>query len=270
MVTRVLRGSIQAAFSARCMKKTPLKLNDPMKLNDHVAIVTGAGSGIGAAISAALAQYGCQVIAVGRRRSALEETKKRFPDTIDAVAADVADRNSVDKVVAFASEKYGRIDVLVNSAGTNTVDRATASVSPEEWHRIFQVNATGAFNCIQTVLPMMRQQSRGTIINISSVAGRRAIPLGGVAYNASKFAMTALGTTVGEEERANGIRVTNIFPGEVETPILDTRPVAVSAEHRAKILQPEDVAESVLLVCTLPSRARVPELVIVPTIQSFI
>jgi NADP-dependent 3-hydroxy acid dehydrogenase YdfG len=241
-----------------------------MSLEDRIAIVTGAGSGIGAAIAVALAEDGCRVIAVGRRASALEETARRVPDRIDPVATDVVDRSAVEKLIASTIDKHGRIDVLVNSAGTNTVDRATASVSPEEWHRIFQVNATGAFNCIQTVLPMMRQQSRGTIINISSVAGRRAIPLGGVAYNTSKFAMTALGTTVGEEERANGIRVTNIFPGEVETPILDTRPVAVSAEHRARILQPEDVAQSVLLVCTLPSRARVPELVIVPTIQSFI
>lgn len=241
-----------------------------MKLKDCVAIVTGAGSGIGAAISVSLAENGCQVIAVGRRVAALEETKNRFRDRIDTLAADVANRDAVDAVIASTSEKYGRVDVLVNSAGTNTVERATANISPEDWHRIIQVNATGAFNCIQATLPMMRQQSRGTIINISSVAGRRAIPLGGVAYNASKFAMTALGATVGEEERENGIRVTNIFPGEVETPILDARPVAVSSEHRAQILQPEDVAEAVLLACTLPSRARIPELVIVPSIQSFV
>ena len=116
----------------------------------------------------------------------------------------------------------------------------------------------------------MRKQGGGTIVNISSVAGKRAIPLGGVAYNASKFAMTALGTTVGEEEKEHGIRVTNIYPGEVETPILDARPVPVSVEHRAKILQPEDVASAVLLACTLPARARIPELVIVPTTQSFV
>ena len=116
----------------------------------------------------------------------------------------------------------------------------------------------------------MREQKRGTIINIASVAGRRAIPLGGVAYNASKFAMTALGSTVGEEEKGNGIRVTNIHPGEVETPILDARPVPVSAEHRAKILQPDDLADAVLMVVKLPPRARVPELVIVPTTQTFV
>ncbi len=166
-------------------------------------------------------------------------------------------------------ESFGRLDVLVNSAGTNTVTRAAAEVSLEEWERILKVNATGAFNCIQAVIPQMRAQAGGTIVNISSVAGRRAIPLGGVAYNASKFAMTALGTTVGEEEKDHGIRVTNIYPGEVETPILDARPVPVSAEHRARILQPGDVAQAVLLACTLPPRARIPELVIVPTIQSF-
>jgi len=120
------------------------------------------------------------------------------------------------------------------------------------------------------VLPGMRERQDGLIINISSTSGLRSAPLGGVGYNASKFAMSALGTAVGEEERGNGIRVTNIYPGEVETPILLNRPTPVSDEHRARILQPEDVAAAVLMVLQLPRRARVADLTILPTTQSFV
>jgi NADP-dependent 3-hydroxy acid dehydrogenase YdfG len=106
-------------------------------------------------------------------------------------------------------------------------------------------------------------------VNICSIAGKRASVLGGVAYSASKFAMTALGGTVALEEGRHGIRVTTIFPGEVETPILDRRPVPVSAEHRARILQPADVADAVLMIACLPPRAHVPELIIKPTSQDY-
>ena len=235
-----------------------------------IAIVTGAGSGIGAAITNALANQNYLVFAVGRREKALQETAVKNSQFIRVRPLDVGDRQAVDHLVVSIVEEFGRVDCLVNSAGTNTVNRTAASVSLDDWNRILHVNTTGAFNCIQSVIPQMRKQGGGTIVNISSVAGKRAIPLGGVAYNASKFAMTALGATIGEEEKGHGIRVTNIFPGEVETPILDARPVPVSAEHRAKILQPEDVASAVWLVCSLPPRARVPELVIVPTTQSYV
>ena len=135
---------------------------------------------------------------------------------------------------------------------------------------MLDINVSGAFHCSQVVLPQMRGRRDGIIINISSIAGLRSAPLGGVGYNASKFAMTALGIACGDEERVNGIRVTNIYPGEVETPILEHRPTPVTDEHRARILQPEDVAAAVLMVVQLPARARVSELTIIPTSQSFI
>ena len=112
-------------------------------------------------------------------------------------------------------------------------------------------------------LPAIRRRT------VSSVSGIRASKLGGVAYSASKFAMAALGTAVALEEGVNGIRVTNVFPGEVDTPILESRPVKVSDEHRARILQPEDVAAAVLMIACLPPRAHIAELIIKPTTQDF-
>ena len=241
-----------------------------MRLQDQVAIVTGAGSGIGAETAVSLAMEGCRVLAIGRRQETLDGTVARNPERIAAAAVDVTDRAAIEATVADTLSQYGRIDILVNSAGVNIVKRTSSETSPEDWDFVINVNATGAFHCIQSVLPQMQNQGGGTIVNISSVAGRRSGPLGGLAYNASKFAMSAVGITVGEEHKDDGVRVTNIYPGEVETPILDRRPVPVSAEHRARILQPEDVAAACLLACTLPSRARIPELVIVPTSQSFV
>nr|MBC8290904.1 SDR family NAD(P)-dependent oxidoreductase [Planctomycetota bacterium] len=123
--------------------------------------------------------------------------------------------------------------------------------------------------CLGAVWPEVRERKDGIVLDLCSVAGIRSSPLGGVVCTASNFAMDALGRSVGEEERENGIRVTTIYPGEVETPILDKRPNPVSAEHRARILQPEDLAAAALMVAQLPPRARVPELAIIPTSQSF-
>jgi NADP-dependent 3-hydroxy acid dehydrogenase YdfG len=145
-----------------------------------------------------------------------------------------------------------------------------AEMRPEQWDQVLAANATGAYNCTHAVLPQMRARRDGLIINISSIAGKRASALGGVAYAASKFAMAALGTAVANEENKNGIRVTNVYPGEVNTPILDNRPTPVSDEHKAAILQPEDVAALVVTIACLPPRAHVAELIIKPTRQEYV
>jgi NADP-dependent 3-hydroxy acid dehydrogenase YdfG len=131
------------------------------------------------------------------------------------------------------------------------------------------INATGAYNCMHAVLPGMRTRRDGLIINMDSISGQRASVLGGVAYCASKFALTALGTCVALEEGQNGSRVTSVCPGEVDTPLLDGRPTPVGAEHRSRILQAEDIAAAVLMVACLPARAHVHELVIKPTWQDY-
>ena len=145
-----------------------------------------------------------------------------------------------------------------------------SELAPGDWDKVIAINATGAFNCMHFGLPLMRPHRTGLVINISSTSGTRAAPLGGLAYNASKFAMAAIGTSASEDERGNGIRVTTIFPGEVDTPILDDRPVPPDADHRAKILKPADIAAITVAIAKLPPLAHVPELVIKPIGQSFI
>ncbi len=241
-------------------------------LQGKVAVVTGGGTGIGAAVAVALAEEGAKVVVTGRREEKLQEAAAKFSGEpkILCRASDVGDRESANALFAWVKENVGPVDILVSSAGINVPKRSMADCSPEDWDKVMRVNATGAYNAMYAVLPDMRKKKDGVIVNISSVAGIRASVLGGVAYSASKFAMAALGLTVAEEERLHGIRVTNIYPGEVETPILDQRPVPVTQEHRARILQPEDVAEAVLMVVKLPPRASVPELTIKPTTQSFV
>jgi NADP-dependent 3-hydroxy acid dehydrogenase YdfG len=242
-----------------------------MKLSGKTALITGGATGIGFGIAAALADEGCRVAIAGRREEKLREAAEKYRGATPLLthAVDVADRASVARLFQWAAEKLGPVDILVNGAGLNVVHRLLAETMPEEWDRLMTINATGAFNCLQAVLPQMRERRDGLVINISSIAGKRAHRLGGVAYCASKFAMTALGTFASIEEGRNGIRVTNIYPGEVDTPILENRPTPVTAEHRARILQAEDVAAAVVMIACLPPRAHVAELVIKPTTQEY-
>lgn len=239
-------------------------------LSGKKVVVTGGGTGIGAGIAGALAAAGCQVVIGGRRQSTLDQVCETIQANIHGHVLDVACRDSVRSFFQFVGQTIGTVDILVNSAGVNIVNRTMAAMQPEDWDRVLQVNATGAYNCMLRVLPEMRQRGDGLIVNISSIAGKRAASLGGIAYCASKFAMTALGTAVSNEVRQEGVRVTNVYPGEVNTPILDNRPTPVSDQHKAAILQPEDVAAMVVAVCRLPPRAHVPEIVIKPTIQEWL
>lgn len=242
-------------------------------LEGKVAVVTGGGTGIGAGIATALARAGCRVAVLGRRLEPLEQLADSVSDAarrIECRTLDVAQREEVDRVFSELVESMGPIDILVNSAGMNIQKRTMAEMDPADWDQVMRVNATGAYNTTHAVLPSMRQRRTGLVVNISSVAGKRAIQLGGVVYAASKFAMTALGTAVSNEVREEGVRITNVYPGEVNTPILDRRPVPVSDEHRQAILQPEDVGNMVVAIASLPPRAHVPEIVIKPTRQEWV
>jgi NADP-dependent 3-hydroxy acid dehydrogenase YdfG len=242
-----------------------------MGLQEKTAVVTGGATGIGQAIADRLAHAGARVLIGGRRldrlRAAAETIKGQWP--VRVCECDVTDRESVSTFFQWANARIGAIDILVNAAGANIKNRSIADMRPEQWDELLAVNVTGAYNCMAAVLPGMRERRDGLIINISSISGLRASKLGGVAYSASKFAMAGLGAAVALEEAEKGIRVSNVFPGEVDTPILDERPTPVTAEHRARILKPEDVAAAVLMIAQLPPRAHVPQLVIKPTLQEF-
>jgi NAD(P)-dependent dehydrogenase (short-subunit alcohol dehydrogenase family) len=239
-------------------------------LKDKNALVIGGGSGMGAAVAVALAEAGARVTIAGRRLEKLEEVTGLSVIEIQTRTVDVSDRVSLDALFSWFDEESGDLDILVNAAGINVPKRSMAELAPDDWDAVLKVNLTGAYDCLRMALDRMRPRKYGLVVMINSVSGKRSNPLGGVAYNASKFGMTGLGSCVAEEERENGIRITNVFPGEVNTPILDQRPVPPSAEHRAEILQPQDIAEAVMMLARLHPRAHIPELVIKPTSQSYV
>lgn len=241
-------------------------------LKGKTVAVTGGGTGIGAGIAKILAENGCRVVIGGRRIGKLEEVADSVDseEKIRCHVLDVAQPESIQDFFAITRDNLGDVDILVNSAGINIQKRTMAEMDPADWDRVLQINATGAYRCIHEVLPGMRKRRDGLVINISSVAGKRAISLGGIVYCASKFAMTALGTAISNEVREEGVRITNVYPGEVNTPILENRPTPVSQEHKDSILQPEDIASIVLSICQLPPRANVPEVVIKPTTQEWV
>ncbi len=241
-------------------------------LNGKVAWVTGAGSGIGQAAAGALAAAGAQVVLSGRRKEALDETAAMIGQAGgEGVAArlDVADLEAVQATAGMIEERFGRLDLLLNNAGINVAKRHWDDQDLDDWDRLIRINVNGVQYCVSAVLPMMRRQQEGLIINIASWAGRYNSYVAGPAYGASKHAVLALNATINIEECRNGIRACAICPAEVATPILDRRPVPVPAEVRAKMLQPEDLAETILFVARMPARACVNEILISPTWNRF-
>jgi NAD(P)-dependent dehydrogenase (short-subunit alcohol dehydrogenase family) len=243
-------------------------------------VVTGGSRGIGRAIALRLAAEGAAVaVNYATNAAAADEvvaTVRAAGGDAFAVRADIGDRPKIAAMFAAIDAELarrgrdGRIDVLVNNAGANVKNRALKEMDPATWDRQVAVNLNSVFYCMHAVLPQMRERGAGLVINISSTSGKRAGPLGGAAYSAAKFGVAALGICAGVEERDVGIRVTTIFPGEVDTPILVNRPTPPTEEHRAKILRPEDVAEAVAFVAALPPRAHVPELIIKPATQVYV
>ena len=236
--------------------------------NKHV-VVTGGATGIGFAIANLFSQSGAKVAIGSRRDVAIADAMRASGGNLLGHTVDIAKRSSVESFFEWVAKNLGQVDILVNAAGVNIRDRAIDSMTPDQWDQIMAINATGAYNCIYLVLPQMRARQNGMIINISSVAGKRAIALGGAAYSASKFAMSALGTCVSNEVGSENIRVTNVYPGEVNTPLLEQRPTPVSDQHRQTILVPEDIAQVVVGLACLPARVHVPEIVIKPVSQQY-
>ncbi len=236
------------------------------RLEGKVAIVTGASSGMGWATAVAFAREGAKVVATARRRGRLDELVALIAgergDAV-AVAGDIAKRDQVDAVVHAAAQRFGRVDILANIAGINTTNHELATVTQRDWDETIAINLTGAFNCTQAVLPVMRRQRDGLIVHVSSVSGKWG-DVSGAAYQASKHGLAGLAYATMFEERLNGVRVTLIFPGLCDTPILATRPVPDSRERLDAMMKPEDIAETCVYVASLPARAYVAELVMMP------
>ncbi len=235
-------------------------------LKDQVVLIVGGGTGIGLALGQAFASEGCRVVLAARTAAALEAAARlpEFGGRALIRACDAADRAQVAELVAWTTGHAGPIDILVYAAGVNVPKRTFADLDPADFDRVMAINSTGAFNCIHAVLPAMRARKRGTIFNVVSLGGIQMLQLAGLPYSASKYAQAAIGSFANLEALGDGVRVTNIIPGETETPILAKRPVPPSAEQRARMLQPEDVAAMAVAVAKLPPRATVPEIVITP------
>lgn len=237
-----------------------------------VAWVTGGGTGIGLGIATALATDGYAVYISGRRSELLQtaaDSLNGVEGSMIPLPLDVTDRASVAKARDLILDATDRLDVLVACAGINLPHRSVVDTTPEDWQSIMDINATGAFLCFDAVVPHMIELRRGLIINIASVAGLRALAMAGVAYSASKFAQRALGMAAANELAQHGIRVTNIYPGEVETPILDMRPEPPPPERRAQMVQPDEIGQVVSLIAKLPATCHISELVIKPRYQEY-
>jgi NADP-dependent 3-hydroxy acid dehydrogenase YdfG len=239
------------------------------KSSTPLAVVTGAGSGVGRATTHLFAREGWNVVLLGRRAEALAETIKLAPAAarkrLLAQPCDLGDADAIGAMARAVLKRFGRIDVLVNAAGANIPKRSLGELSRADYVAVMDANINGVLTMVQAFLPAMRAQQSGTIVNVGSEAGKLASPKAGAAYVISKFGLTGLTQSINFEERPNGLRACCIFPGDINTPLLNKRPVPPTAEMRARMMQPEDIAACVWFAATLPARATVEEILVRPS-----
>jgi short-subunit dehydrogenase len=233
------------------------------------ALITGASSGIGKATALAFASEGIDVILVSRtmdKLAAVVDAAQNLGVEASGYAVDLGNVSSIRaKMTAIAQDIRnigGNIDILVNNVGMGyTANLSETSLS--DWQRVIDLNLTGVFQCIMGILPSMRANGAGTIINVVSIAGKQAFPNWG-AYCVSKAGLMALSQTLALEERSHGIRVTAICPGSVNTGLWDSETVNADFD-RSSMLTPEIVAASILYTVLLPKAAVVDELTLMPS-----
>lgn len=228
----------------------------------QVTVVTGGGKGIGAAIAQRLAELGMEVVVCGRSLSTLEKTAKTIQGEGGKCTPMVCDLSQVKSVEEFAVEvgrRFPRVDVLVNNAGVGSFNAPLHELSPEEWNRVMDTNLRGVYLMIRAFAPGMVKQLGGHIINISSLAGKNALPKG-AAYAASKWGLNGLTYSVAEELRPFGIRVAVICPGSVNTELSPH-----VGKDPAKMLQPDDVAHAVVMLVTQQPQSFASEILLRPT-----
>ena len=233
-----------------------------MRLSGHVALVTGAGRGIGRAVAMAFAREGARVVLAarsGRELSALQREIEAAGGVALAVPTDVRQEPAVAALVSRALADSGRIDCLVTAAGLATFG-PVADIKTEEWDQLMAVNLRGVFLACRAVLPTMVAQRRGTIINIGSVVTSRTLT-GSAGYTATKYGILGFSRVLAEEMRSHGVRVGVLSAGATDTPLWDAM---ASPPDRSKMLRPEQIAEAALLMATVPAGATLEELTLLP------
>ena len=231
-------------------------------LNGQVAVITGAGRGIGAAIARTLASLGATAVLCGRTQATLDETARTIVGAggkTEVIPCDVTVLHQVEYAAARIESTFGRLDILVNNAGVGGFTEALHNLTPEEWDRILNTNLRGVYYTIRAFAPMMIRAQSGYIINISSLAGKNPLAKG-AAYAASKWGLNGLTYSVAEELRGDNVRVSVICPGSVETELGPH-----TGKDPNKMLQPEDVAHAVAMLVTQAPRSFMSEVLIRPT-----
>jgi 3-oxoacyl-[acyl-carrier protein] reductase len=232
------------------------------ELNQKVAVVTGGGRGIGAAIAMKLAQLGASIVVCGRTRKVIDDSAakiRKAGGTAESIICDVSDWNSVTALAQQVHQKFGRLDILVNNAGIGGFSTPLQSLPIETWDAILNTNLRGVFYTIRAFAPMLIAGGGGDIVNISSLAGKNALP-NGAAYAASKWGLNGLSYSVAEELRQHKIRVSVVCPGSTHTELSPH-----TGKSPDKMLHSEDIAHAVAMLVTQRPNAFVSELLIRPT-----
>jgi NADP-dependent 3-hydroxy acid dehydrogenase YdfG len=242
-------------------------------LAGRVAAVTGASSGIGAATAAALSRAGATVALAARRRDRLDALAGQLEGEASIHEVDVSDEQQARSFIEQAHSEHGALHVLVNNAGVMLLG-PVFSGDPADWRRMLDVNLWGLLVCTHAALPLIAQSGGGDIVNLSSVAGRRA-DAGAAVYNMTKFGVHAFSEALRQEALHAGVRVTVVAPGFVDTELQghNTEPVVVQAMAKAReqigeILKPEDIADAVEYAVTRPAHVCLNEIVVRPTRQA--
>jgi 3-oxoacyl-[acyl-carrier protein] reductase len=231
-------------------------------LSGQVAVVTGAGRGIGAAIARKLASLGATTVLCGRTKETLDATAQTILETggkVEVIPCDVTILHQLEYAAARVASTFGRLDILVNNAGVGGFNEPLHNMAPEEWDRILNTNLRGVYFAIHAFAPLMIRAYSGHIINISSLAGKNALP-NGAAYAASKWGLNGLTYSVAEELRQHNIRVAAVCPGSTDT---ELSPHA--GKDPRKMLQPDDIAHAVAMLVTQAPQSFVSEILLRPT-----
>ena len=239
-----------------------------MTLKNKVCLITGGGSGIGRATANKMAKEGARIIVVGRTQTKIDETVsgiKKDGGYASGYATDVSDQALVDDLVSAVIQEHSKIDLLLNNAGHSSKHRRLTTTTATEIQSVIDSNLIGTIYCSQAVVPYMISAEEGTIINVASIAGLSPSNLGGMIYSAVKAAVINFTGFLNDDLKNTGIRASVVIPGEVDTPILDNRPIPPDENARAKMVTAEDTAEAISMIARLPLRTNIPELQIRPT-----